>query len=51
MFLHTKNEIPRCSSSNVLVGTDRRTEQTDRQTDLNEIITSPHSTLKMNYDS
>ena len=42
MYLYTENEIPSHSGSKVIAQTDRHT---DRQTDLTEFITYPHTRM------
>ena len=45
MYLYTKNDVPSFSSSKVIAWTDT---QTDRQTDLTEIITYPQTRMVIN---
>ena len=50
LYLYTENEVPSCCSSKVAASTDRHMEtQTNRQTELSEIITYLHvQMVKMN---
>ena len=44
MCVHTENEVPSLSSSNVTAWTGTRAHRnTDTQTDMTEIITHPHT--------